>query len=509
MTSDENRATLAVPGPRAPASAGNPGSELRRYIPLAVWMVVLLTLLLIPGKIISYGYIPHDDALRHAAKAESGKPWPEILVMRDDFGIDPHPGWHAVLGAVHKLFACNAEKLVVISVVGLMLLVSAAALPWLRWPECWLAAMLAATICVPRLSARLALGRPYLFTVAACLALIYIWSRVEQRKPRPFELIFTIVVVAVDAWIHGGWYQMGLPIAALILAGRWRPALWYGLCFLAGSVLGCAFTGHPWQFLFQSTRHLLGVFGDFHVDRELSAELLPSGGDPLMVLAVIAMLFWRARSPDWSARELLNPIFMMGIMGWVLGLKMYRFWDDWGLTSLMLWLALELQKQLERSLSFESGRRLMIAAGLGLSLFLASTSDINSRYTWNLTNEYLEEQNPELTGWLPQKGGILYSAEMSVFFETFYKNPMAPWRYILGFESALMKPEDLQVYRKIQWNFGDVRAYEPWVKKMRPEDRLVIRASRLHSAGPPNIPELEWKYAVTDLWVGRLPGEKK
>ena len=30
-----------------------------------------------------------------------------------------------------------------------------------------------------------------------------------------------------------------------------------------------------------SVHHLIEVFGDFHVDRELVAELLPSGGDPV------------------------------------------------------------------------------------------------------------------------------------------------------------------------------------------------------------------------------------
>src|SRR5262249_22696293 len=158
---------------------------------------------------------------------------------------------------------CNAETLVVVSVVGLMLLVSVVVLPWLQRPEAWLAALLAATICVPRFSGRLALGRPYLLTVAAVLLLLLIWSRIEGRRPNFLELLGSVLVLALDAWIHGGWYQMGLPIAALLLAGRWRAATWYGGCWLAGSFIGSAFTGHPWQFLYQSTRHLFGVFGDF------------------------------------------------------------------------------------------------------------------------------------------------------------------------------------------------------------------------------------------------------
>src|SRR5690349_4599911 len=120
-----------------------PSNDLKRYVPLAAWIIVVLTLLYIPSKIISYGYLPADDSLRHAAKAVSGKPWQEILVMRSDFQIDPHPGWHAVLGAFHRALNCGTETLVLISIVGLMLLLSAAVLPWLRWPESWLASLLA------------------------------------------------------------------------------------------------------------------------------------------------------------------------------------------------------------------------------------------------------------------------------------------------------------------------------------------------------------------------------
>src|SRR5207249_11671525 len=141
-------------------------------------------------------------------------------------------------------------------------------------------------ICVPRLITRLTLGRPFLFTIAVFIVLIFLWSRLGARQPRVGELLISIVLIALAAWIHGSWYQLCLPIAGLVLAGRWRPAAWYGACWLVGSFLGCALTGHPWQFLLQSVRHLFGVFGDYHVDRELSAELLPSGGDPLVVLSV-------------------------------------------------------------------------------------------------------------------------------------------------------------------------------------------------------------------------------
>ena len=277
----------------------------------------------------------------------------------------------------------------------------------------------------------------------------------------------------------------------------------YGGCWLAGSFLGCALTGHPWEFLFQSVRHLFGVFGDFVVTRELVPELQPADGDLAAVLAVAALLLWRKISSAWSPRVLLNPVFMMMVLGWLLGFKIRRFWWDFGAPAFIVWVALELQSRLEQYLAFDSIRRLFITLAAAAGVFLGFTSDRDSRWTENLTTEYYAPENPDAAGWLPDPGGIVYNTDMVIFFQTFYKNPTAPWRYILGFEPGLMPPEDLRVLRKAQWNFGDPRAYEPWVKKMQPADRLAIRLT--NSGSPPGIPELEWHYIGSGLWVGRLP----
>jgi hypothetical protein len=37
---------------------------------------------------------------------------------------------------------------------------------------------------------------------------------------------------------------------------------------------------------------------------------------------------------------------------------------------------------------------------------------------------------------------------------------------------------------------------------MRPQDRLVMRGGR---AEQPGIPQLEWNYGVSGIWIGRLP----
>ena len=56
--------------------------NVKRYIPLSVWIVAVFTIVIVPLKIIGYGFLPMDDALRHAAKTISGKSWQQILVMR-------------------------------------------------------------------------------------------------------------------------------------------------------------------------------------------------------------------------------------------------------------------------------------------------------------------------------------------------------------------------------------------------------------------------------------------
>ena len=484
-----------------------PSQKMKRYIPLIVWMVAVGAVLFIPLKIISYGFLPQDDALRHAAKAVSGKTWQEILVIRDDFAMDPSPGWQAILDCIHRWQGGDAETLVVFSVTSLMLLTMLCAFPWFRRPEAWLGALLVASVFAPACTTRLARGRPYILTDAVLITLLFLWSRLkENREDRPSRaaVMFTPFLVAASAWIHGSWYLLVLPAVAILFTGSWRCALWYGGCWLAGSFLGGALTGHPWEFLFQSVRHMFGVFGHFVVNRQLESELYPSDGETPAVLVVAALLLWRAVSSGWNPRAMLNPIFLMMALGWLLGLKIRRFWWDFGTPAFMVWVALELQERLERHLSFDSGKRLLLVLGLAVGAFVGFTSDRESRWTANLTTEYLTPDTSGEAGWLPDPGGVIYNSSMDVFFTTFFKNPTAPWKYVLGFESGLMRPEDLAVLRKIQWNYSDARAYEPWVKKMRPEDRMMILGSSMRS-GPPSIPELEWNYAVSGLWVGRLP----
>jgi hypothetical protein len=104
---------------------------------------------------------------------------------------------------------------------------------------------------------------------------------------------------------------------------------------------------------------------------------------------------------------------------------------------------------------------------------------------------------------MPDPGGIVYSSSLDVFFRTFYANPRAEWRYLLGFEPGIMPRADRKILRDIQRSGFAPEAYAPWVKRMKAEDRLILL-----QGWKPGIDELDWYYAGGNTWIGRLPVQR-
>jgi hypothetical protein len=479
-------------------------APFRRYVPLAVWLIVILTLLMIPLKIIGYGYLPADDALRTAAKAVSGKTWQQVLVLADFYKMDHEYGWSLLLSKLHAATNADAEAIVLVCVVSLFLLAGLAVLPWLRYPEAWLAT-LALTMITALVPFRFLLGRPYIITIAALLSLLLLWRRFGPAPPKAWMAALMTGLIAASVFFHGTWYLWVLPVAAFFIAGQFRWGLTVAGCWIAGVFLGSLLTGHLFEYPVQAVKVALLCSGKHLTQRTLAAEMQPESGDVHALLILGALLLLRRLAALNAPRFLRDPVFWLACLGWVLAFKVGRFWSDWGWPALMILVVCDLQLLLASRVALDSFRRLALAGGLALVAFLAITSDAGSRWTSNLTQQYLTADNPDLAGWLPEKGGILYSTDMTIFYQTFYKNPMADWRYILGFEATLMRDEDFEVYHKVLWNFGDSKAYQPWLLKMQPADRLVIRGGR---SSPPNLPQLEWNYGVSGIWIGRLPDHR-
>jgi len=219
-------------------------------VPRIVRVLVLSAAVLIPFRILGHGFLPVDDALQHAGKVVSGKEWSEILVLRSDMPIDSHPGWHALLGVVHRLTDWGTHALVVLSVVGLFALLSVPAIVLLRRPEAWVLSLLTFAVAEPRLFGRLLFGRPFLVTLAAYLAVLFLLPRLQYSARPPWPVMGSIVLVlAIAVWMHPIWYLSMLPVLGCLLARWWRAAGRLLGCFLVGVFLASCLTGHPIDFL--------------------------------------------------------------------------------------------------------------------------------------------------------------------------------------------------------------------------------------------------------------------
>jgi hypothetical protein len=482
-----------------------PLAALQRYVPLVIWVMVASIIVAIPLKIIGYGYLPFDDALRHAAKAVSGKPWPEILVTGPAFQIDHNFGWHFILRQVFLWCHCDTEGLVVLSVVALFVLIGWSALPWLKRPEAWLVAMGAGAL-GGGMAERLALGRPFLLTTAGLLTILFCWQTHGSHRPKWWLAVCLTLLIAACSFVHGVWYLWSLPVAAFFLAGQFRWGVMLAFAWLAGVVLGAAFTGHPCESLYQAIVLAQRAFSVHATQRTMGSEIQPSDGEPMALTILGGLLILRQLAKLNTSPMSRNPAFWLACICWILSFKARRFATDWGWPSLMVLIASDVQLLLQARFAADSLRRLALSGGIAAATFLIFTNDAGSRWTKSLTWTFLTPDNPDLAGWMPEPGGIIYSADMSVFYQTFFKNPNGNWRYVLGYEPAFMTDENFRVYHSVLWNLGDAKAYAPWLEKMTPADRFVIRGE--HSSNP-NMPQLEWNYGVSGIWIGRLPGHRE
>jgi len=468
-----------------------------------VVIIVLCSILFASLKIISYGFLPTDDALRHSAKVVSGKSWQDIILLRPEITTDRHEGWHVILTGVYRATGCTKEGLVVFSVVFLALLFLLAPMPWLARPEVWPAAVVFTAIAAsPPIMGRLFIGRPFILTMAVLLTLALLWRRLKSDRFPVGPLALLLVGVTLSTWTNGIPHLYVLVLLAFVLAREWLVAARLTVVVALGSILGASLTGHPLRFIWEGLVLSYRAFSDAPLQHMLVTEFQSYAGEGSFVVAIVLVLLWRRVRGEWDGEQLLrDPIFLLMGLGWLLGFSVFRFWSDWGMVAALAWLTQEFDHVAERHLQASANRGVIIALLGGVSLYVMLSSDIGGRWTRSLTAQHLSEADPVQRDWLPDPGGIVYSSVTQVFYDTFYTNPSGKWRYAMAFEPTLMPEEDLKILRRIQWNSSAFPAFSPWVAKMKPADRLIL----LHGGGVPGIHGLEWASPARGVWVGRLP----
>lgn len=476
-----------------------------RLVPILIPYFILFVLFCIPGAILGYGYLPPDDALRHAAKVISGKSWDQILVLRNDIKMDSHPGWHTILGFVHKIIYADTYSLVFFSVVFLFFIFMLVPVLFLHRPEAWLITLLIITVANPSPIFRVLLGRPYIVTMSVIFALGFLWPNLRHKKPHYLTITMLSLLIAVTTWIHGGWYFFLLPLFSFFVARQWRAGFIFIIVIAIGTIIGASFTGHPYIFLKQTIQHVFLAYGT--PQRFLVTEFQPFTGDFFMVIVIVLMLIWRLLRDGLDIKSLIhNPMVILAITCWGLGFVTTRVWVDIGIPAVILWISQQFQEFLDKKMAFLSCQRFLLTMILLGIVYVAITHDGYGRWSESRPKAYLLLENREIAPWLPGAGGIVYSDSMDIFYQTFFKNPHAPWRYVLGFEPGFMPSDDLSIYHNIQLSHREFVSFEPWVKKMKPEDRLIIRHV---SEKAPAIDGLQWHYVLGQIWIGRLPEEDK
>ena len=493
-------AQLSIPAPMNDVSL----KALEKVLRSAVLLICLAALLLTCLQILGHGFSPVDDALRHVAKVISGKEWQDILVVREEITMDSHPGWHFILKQVSRLTRLDSTLLLNFSVLFLFLLFAVPPIFMFKRPEAWILSLLIFSVFSLGTVSRLLFGRPFIFSMFLVLVFCFLWTKTRDKKAPIEELAVFTVVSALSTWVHGTWYLLALPICALGLARQWRVSALMAAASVAGILLGATFTGSPLTFLHQMIYHALLAMGHIDFQRQLVSEFQPFDGAPFAVAVIAAMLIWRTARGQWNNNCVDNPVFILGVLCWVLGFVAVRFWSDWGWPALAFWTAVEIEGVMESRLGEFDPHRLVVAVAVCLALFLGLSNDRGSRWTAMTGVPWPNMSNTEQREWLPEPGGTLYNDSMDAFYNIFYNNPHGEWKYVLGFEPVWMPDDDLKIYRHIQLANGKPESYAPWVGKMTQKDRLVLVRRE-----QPKIEGLEWHEVTPTVWSGRRMAQQE
>jgi hypothetical protein len=465
---------------------------------LIINILFLFTIFMIPVNILGQGYMPKDDALRHCAKVISGKNWNELLIVRDYIKLDSHQGWHNILNLVHCILKINTRALVMFSVAFLFIWFSLIPFAYLTYAETWIFSLLAFASLDWLPFQRLFLGRPFIFTMSWVVLICFTWKKLRHNTT-VYDFSFLLAYTTAVVLIQCAWPILALPVFGFFLAREYKTAVKLICIILCSVCLGALISGDPILFVTQNLSHVYSAL--FEVPKSIATtELQGFNGSPLVVFLIALIILYKLTKNDFSIKMIDNPVFIIFVLSYIFQYKIARIWSDIGFPAFSVWLSYEVC-QIIKKYHLSSHNRLVIMIILVLTFYFQTTNDYQERWS-KLTNINILSYNSSIDKeWLPETGGVVYNAQMEIFYKGFYSNPNAPWKYVLGFEHAWMREEDLQVITHIQRTkiINDSSLVMPWLDKMTHKDRLVFYLNE----GKPDIPQLSWRHMPDGLWIGK------
>ncbi len=455
----------------------------------------------IPLRIIAQGYFPVDDALRHAAHAVDNRSWADVILVNPVFraDMDSHPGWHSFLRAVHHYTGWSTHQLVSFSILVAFWTFALGGMIASGCPPAWLLACALVSVIDPTLFMKLMLGRPLAFSMTAVVVLLFLWNRSREIGWKREAFVVWAVLSVNIAFHPSAFYLWVIALPPLLYCLRFRSALIFLAAWLAAIFTAAAAFG--WYNTVEAplvTLRLAMLDGETNSEH-LVAELQPSGG-PVIPLLVVALVVTANHFRGMSFRSETRQVdFCLMVGAWILGLVSARFYGEWALPAMAVWLARQAREALNMGTSGLPRASDSVAAFalLAAVLYFGQTANVRGRYHAPYDNYWLTAPESWLVGALPDPGGILYSASNKEFYALYHRFPRAPFRYSTAFAPGIMPPEDRKVMSQMQ-AFGLVQFAKPWVDRMTPQDRIVITA-----AAKPDWPGMDFQLRLGGDWVGR------
>jgi hypothetical protein len=455
-----------------------PGQGVRAFwaerSDLIVRTVLAVALALSVFAVLDRGFLPADDALRHAAQAVSGRGPTDFLVTDPNLRVvDATPGWHQVLGTIQRSFGMDQFALVSVAIFLLFMVFAALPLFLFQRAEAWALVLLVVIAIDPAYAVRLALGRPFMVTSTAIAVFALFWERLTENPQARKALLACGLAAAAATYLHSTWYLLYLVPVAGSLSGHWKASTRLAGAITVGILIGAALTLQPVDHLTYQLVHLQRAFTVDTAER--AGELTPARGFLRYLLLAGLFVATRRLWPELRDFSLRHVAFLTAGLAWLGSFVVARTWMDLGLPALLIGLALAAERVLRARVPSASATRAILTLGVAGGLFLIVSANPQRRWDRNplIPLVYLMENPEEVESWLPGPGGIVYSPDINVFYRFFFLYPDREWRYMTGMEPGLMAPQDRAIYEQVHATLS-VAPMDPWLRKLRPQDRLIL-----------------------------------
>jgi hypothetical protein len=286
---------------------------------------------------------------------------------------------------------------------------------------------------------------------------------------------------------------------ALILSGKIKKSLELTFIIFVSTLLGAYLTGELKTFIYYHHFATLNIFSEKIYNWQLVSEFAEGSTKVMWMVPTLLIIILLVYSKKLKLNELCrDPNFILILLTWMLSIKVTRFWIDWGDIVLMFWLSNNISVLI---LDMKTVKKPIFKYALFSVIIIAICISIpNLKWTTRGLKDYSADFTREdLLAFKPEVGGIIYNDLMSHFYSNYYTNPFANYRYVLGFEPAIMQSENKKVLREITYSGYHYTSYKPWIDKLSKKDRIFTSVDIRNYYS-----QLDWIKAGRKLFIGKL-----